>query len=148
MNDFHQIEANARIVAAGGGRVRVLGERRSGCGGCSDASCGASTIASALPSAQPLEMTLDDPIGLHPGETVVLGVGAGRVLLLALVAYLFPVVAMALFAATAANLGASSLHQLLAAIGGLAVALILAKGWMRRRGAFAQPKILARRGGI
>ncbi|TCS61752.1 SoxR reducing system RseC family protein [Varunaivibrio sulfuroxidans] len=148
MNDSHQIEARARIVAVRDGQVRVRGERRSGCGGCSDASCGASTIASALPSAQPLEMTLDDPIGLHPGETVVLGVGAGRVLLLALVAYLFPILMMVLSAAVAANVGASSPNQILAAIVGLTVALVLARVWMRRRGAYAKPEILARKGSI
>lgn len=145
MSDPRWIEANARVVAVKGGQAIVRGERGSGCAGCSQPGCGADTVAAALPSTHPLEMTLDDPIGVHPGETVVLGVGSGRVLLLALVAYLFPIAAMAMAAVVSVGLGMAPFYQLVFALGGLFAALAFVRAGVRRHDALANPKILARK---
>lgn len=87
-------EAHATVRRVEPGYAWVEAERRSACGSCaSSARCGVSSVAELIGSRR-LTLRLRDPLGVQPGESVVIGVSEKRLLGVAAVAYLLPLFAM------------------------------------------------------
>ena len=99
------LEAHATVQAVEPGYAWVESERQSACGGCaSSARCGVSTVAKLVDRR--LRIRLRDPLGVRPGESVVIGVSEERLLGVAAVVYLVP-----LFAMVACALAASAMAR-------------------------------------
>ncbi|MCW2306920.1 SoxR reducing system RseC family protein [Rhodobium gokarnense] len=135
------IEAAATVVSRDGTHIVVETERTAGCASCAAKSgCGTAAIGSVLgKKASRLRMVND--IDARVGDRVVLVLPETALLRAAIVAYILPVLAMIVAAATVAGLGAGDLGAGLAAVLGLGAGLLFA-----RHGATA-PFVLTSLGG-
>ena len=140
------LEAHGTVRAVEPGYAWVESERRSACGSCESSSrCGVSTIAT-LVGNRPLALRLRDPLGVHPGDAVVIGVSETRLLRVAAVAYLLPLFAMVVVALAASAISDSAASAPLGAVAGLAGSLAclrLSRGDQVQRERY-QPVILRR----
>lgn len=83
------IEERATVVEVGPGRALVETSRSGSCG-----SCGARHACGGLGGGREARVWADDPVGVAPGEEVVIAVPEGTVLRAGFWAYLLPVVAL------------------------------------------------------
>ncbi|WP_295401607.1 SoxR reducing system RseC family protein [uncultured Thiocystis sp.] len=99
------IEEVASVVAVDEGGAWVETRRRSACGHCeSAATCGTSALAKLFGEGRN-RLRIDDPMGLRPGDRVVIGIPDGTLVRASLIAYLLPLIALA----AAAGIG-TALH--------------------------------------
>ena len=121
------IEATARVVSRDGRYVVLQTDRTAGCAACAAKSgCGTAALGSVLGGkASRLRMVNDVDAGI--GDTVVIVLPETALLRAAIVAYMLPVIAMVIAAATAAGFGAGDPGAALAAALGLGAGLLLAR---------------------
>lgn len=132
------IEARATVVGVSGDRLRVrIDPARGGCGRCKEpGGCGAARI-SDLFGPNRNEFELDNSIGAHSGDEVILCIAEGAPLRAALTGYGLPVGLVIVGAAVGTALAASGAEDLWAfagALAGLVLALPLGRGLQRRGG--------------
>jgi sigma-E factor negative regulatory protein RseC len=85
------IEQQGEVVAADERRLSVRLGGRSGCGACdAGRGCGAGVFGRLL-QKRPVMLSLDNHLGAHPGQAVLVGVPEKLFLALALRFYLYPV---------------------------------------------------------
>jgi sigma-E factor negative regulatory protein RseC len=117
------IEEQARVLAVGNGLALVETSSRSACGSCSSSSgCGTSRVAELF-GERANRLQVSDAIGLAVGDRVVIGIADGTLIRASLLAYLWPLVALALAAYIAQSTGASEGFSALVGILGLCVGL-------------------------
>lgn len=142
------IEESARVVAAEDGYAWVETQRRSTCSACSlNKGCGTSVLAKVLGRRQNLLKVLD-PVGVGPGEAVVVGLQEAALVRGAAAVYLVPLSAMILAALGAEGLWASEAGTAAAGLAGLGAGLLWVRRYTRRVAADPrfQPVILRRLG--
>lgn len=140
------IETQARVVAVESGYAWVESERRSGCSHCaSSEGCGVSVLGKLF-AGRTQRMRLADPLGLHAGEEVVIGLSEQRLVAAAALAYLLPLGAMIGMALLSAALGYGQGMLALSSLAGLGAGLWLVKDRAggRRTPAHYRPVILGR----
>lgn len=136
------IETQARVIDTEPGFAWIESERRSACGHCSASSgCGVSALASLFGTRRQ-QLRLPDPLGLRPGDEVLVGLPERALLGAALAAYFLPLLTMLFTALLAAGLGAGQGLRALAALAGLVAGLWLAGRRARRAGGCGLPVIL------
>jgi sigma-E factor negative regulatory protein RseC len=135
------IEERAVVLSVSAGVARVQAIRRSTCGACSArGACGTSLLDRFL-GRRPLELELEDTIGLAPGEEVVVGVPEEALLISSFVAYMLPLLGLIGAALIGAELaqglapGAAEGWSLFAGMTGLVVSLLWVRARSRRMGA-------------
>lgn len=129
------IEQEATVVAREGDHVWVEARRQSTCNGCAARSgCGTGALGGWLPGAV-TRLRVPDPLGVRPGERVVIGVPEGAVLRGSLLVYLVPLLGLLGGALMGEQLGAFLSHtgDALALAGG-AAGLLLGFVYARRAG--------------
>jgi sigma-E factor negative regulatory protein RseC len=82
-----------------------------------------------------LHMRLPDPLGMQPGDEVVIGLSERRLVAAALAAYMLPLLLMIAIALLGAQLGYGQLTVALSSFAGLAAGLWLVKARANRQGA-------------
>lgn len=128
------IEETGIVLAVHGDLAEVESRRRSACGSCiAKGGCGTSLLERHF-GRRPLVLTVYNPIGARPGDSVVIGVPEQSLLALSFAAYVVPLVAM-IGGGIAGNLlapiavpGYESAMSLFGGILGLALGL----GWLGR----------------
>lgn len=121
------IETPARVTAVEPGYAWIESEQRSGCSHCSSsASCGVSTL-SKLFRVQRLRLRLPDPLGVQPGDAVVIGLSERRLVTAAAFAYMLPLLTMIGVALLAVQLGQGQGTLALLSLSGLFFGLWLVK---------------------
>ncbi|TCP43347.1 SoxR reducing system RseC family protein [Rhodovulum marinum] len=135
-HEARALRQTLRVVGVEGARVRLAGDRLSGCAACAArAGCGAGALAEML-DAGPLEITLPRGAPVAPGDRVVVAMEGGAFLGAAGLAYLLPPAALVAAAAGFAALGLSDLW--VAALCAPVLALALLPAWRAdRRGRIA-----------
>jgi len=129
------IETQAIVVAVEPGYAWVESERRSACSHCeSGSSCGVSSLGKLF-GVKRNRMRLGDPIGVHAGDAVVIGLSEQRLLRAAALAYMLPLLVMLAIAVLSAQLGYSQAMTVVASLLGLAGGLWLARQRSRRTAA-------------
>ena len=84
------MEESATVLETTPGKARVTAERKSSCGHCSaNQTCGTSVLSKHI-GKRSMEMWVNDPIGVHPGDQVVIRIEEGGLLLGSLAVYLLP----------------------------------------------------------
>jgi len=127
------IESQARVVAVEPGYAWVESERRSACAQCSSGdSCGVSSLGKVF-EGRSMRMRLADPIGLQPGEELMIGLAEQQLLSAATTVYLLPLLAMIALAVGATEAGFGQAGIALISLGGLGGGLWLAGRLPRRR---------------
>ncbi len=127
------IEQSGIVERVEDGAAWVAAEVRSACGQCSQKGCASSLFAEMLGNRKN-RLVVADPIGLRPGDAVVVGVPDAVLTQAAVAAYLLPVVALVAAAAAVSALGAGDLFAALAGLAGLALGFWMVRGWSRREG--------------
>lgn len=126
------IEAVGHVLAVEAGRARVMVDRKPACGSCaSTGGCGTAVLANWLPRRR-VEFHVNDPLGLAPGERVVIGIDEGTVRVGALWLYAVPLLGMMvgglfgewLFSRSGLN---TELGAIAFGLSGLAVALLFVR---------------------
>ncbi|MDD3609667.1 MAG: SoxR reducing system RseC family protein [Halothiobacillaceae bacterium] len=128
------IEEQADVVRVEPGLAWVQPRRASGCQSCSaGATCGSGLMAQALGAGDSLVRVLD-PLGVRPGDTVVLGLAEQALVRGAAVVYLLPVVGLLLGSVAGAGLLGDSLAvaDMLGALVGFVGGLLLVRAFGRR----------------
>ena len=122
--------------------IRVRLERLRQCHRCFEGEgCGAG-VFSRLFSRQAAELALPNHQGLAVGQAVRVGIGAGDMVMVALIVYLLPVLAFILVAALTATLAQSLwVQDLIGLATGSAAALLVAYGASRFGGEVLNPRI-------
>jgi len=130
------IEERAVVLSVSAGVARVQAIRREACGACSArGACGTSLLDRFL-GRRPLEMELDDTIGLSPDEEVIVGVPEEALLISSFLAYIVPLLgligAAMIGAEVAQGLAPNAVEawSLFAGLAGLVASLF----WVRARG--------------
>lgn len=148
------IEESARVVAAEEGYAWVETQRRSACSACSvNKGCGTSVLGKVLGRRQSLLKVLD-PVGVAPGDEVVVGLQETALVRGALAVYLVPLLAMILAALGGERLlppgPAGEAGAVVAGLAGLAAGLLWVRRYARRVSADPrfQPVILRRLGPV
>ncbi len=83
------IEETGRVVEVQEGRARIETRRSAGCGQCS-----ARGACASLGGGRDATVWVEDPIGTHPGESVIIAVPEGTVVRASFLVYLVPVLAL------------------------------------------------------
>ncbi len=129
------IEEYAVVTRYDGDGVLVEAQRRSSCSGCSASSgCGTAALSRVLGVRNPV-MRVANPLGVRPGDAVIIGLHNSTLTRLSVIAYGVPLLAM-IVAALAASQGGGYLHPALAepaailgGLGGLAAGFY----WLAQR---------------
>lgn len=121
------IEQNAEVVAVADGSALVEVLRQSGCSACNVGErCGTSALAQLFGNGNATRLRVSDPLGLAPGERVVIRI-RNRVLVRAsLTAYLLPLLALIGIAGAADRVGVGDTGSAVGAVFGLLLGLWLA----------------------
>lgn len=125
------IEETGEVVAVSEEGVLVQTVRQSACSSCSAAKgCGQKLLAS-VGQGQRFEVLAENPLKLtlQTGDQVVLGLAETALVKASMLAYLLPLVLLAVFAGVAEWLGAAESMVILFALVGLAAGLLGMK-WM------------------
>ena len=142
------IEAPAKVVSVEPGYALVAAERRAACGDCgSRQSCGVSTVGQWLGS-KVHTVRLPNPLGVEPGDSVVVGLSEDRLLGAAVVAYLVPLVAMIALAIIGSELSDSQAAPVMLGLVGLLGGLWCSSKRSMTTSASYQPRILRRQPGV
>lgn len=122
------IEEVASVVAVDDDGAWVETRRRSACGHCESAAiCGTSALAKLFGEGRN-RLRIDDPLGLRPGDRVVIGIPDGTLVRASLIAYLLPLIALV----SAAGIG-TALHLPEGAVALLGLAGLGAGLWLGGR---------------
>ncbi|WP_421621351.1 SoxR reducing system RseC family protein [Alkalilimnicola ehrlichii] len=130
------IEQQATVMARDGDHVWVEAHRQSTCSGCAAQSgCGTGALGRWLPGAV-TRLRVADPLGVRPGEQVVIAVAEGAVLRGSVMVYLVPLLGLLGGALAGEQLSAWLSHtgDALALMGGVS-GLLLGFALARRVGA-------------
>ncbi len=139
------IEEQGYVQESCSGYARVLTRRRATCGHCSEAhGCGRAALAHWFGATTLIKVR--DPLGVRPGERVVVGLAERALLRASLAVYGLPVGFMLALALAAELLLANEILTLIAAGGGFAAGLLQARLWAMRpgQGEVLMPVILRR----
>ncbi|MBB4304379.1 sigma-E factor negative regulatory protein RseC [Rhodobium orientis] len=121
------IEAAARVVSRDGRYVVLETDRTAGCASCAAKSgCGTAALGSVL-GGKASRLRMINDVDARVGDRVVLVLPENALLRAAIVAYMLPLLAMIVAAATAAGFGAGDLGAGLAAAVGLGAGLLAAR---------------------
>lgn len=138
------IHAHGTVIESRRGRARVEMTRPGGC-----ASCGGSGACGCSGGGRPTRLWAEDPLGVAPGDRVVVAVPDGTVFKAGLLVYLVPAAAL-LAGAVAGNALAPSLGLSedlgAAALGLLAMGGALAASRFLGGGPCAGPRVTGREG--
>lgn len=127
------IEEQGCVQALGDGYARVLTRRRATCGHCSEAhGCGRAALAQWFGATTLIEVR--DPLGVKPGERVVVGLAERALLRASVAVYGVPLAFMLVMALAAEVLVGQEVLTVLAASGGFAAGLLQARLWAARPG--------------
>ena len=142
------LETQGRVVAVEAGLAWVESERTGGCGSCaSKGACGSQLFGEALTPPPSSLILAQDPLGVHVGDKVLLGIAEEGVLRAALLMYGLPIAGLLLGLIVAQPLGDGWAMIAGAAGLGLALAAVWLLGRLTRRDSQKiQPLILARMG--
>jgi len=133
------IEQQAQVVSVTEGMAAVRLGGRSGCAACDDGrGCGAGVFGRLL-RRRPVVLELENTVGAHAGEPVIVGLPEQLFLRLAARFYLWPL----LFALAGAALGHFLATVLLESGAGLADALALAGGLLAAAASFLRMRAAA-----
>lgn len=95
------IEEQGRVIALESGYALVQTQRKSSCGGCSvHKGCGTNVIAKLI-GQRITEVRAVDPIGVNPGDEVIIGVEEAALVQGSLAVYTVPLVLMLVLAGIA-----------------------------------------------
>ena len=135
------IEQTGRVAEVRSGFAIVETNPRAACGGCRvEGGCGLVGLARLL-SQRRDAVRVADHLGLTPGDTVVLGLQAGKLVRAAAAAYGIPLVGLVLGSTLATGVGVPDGGAALAGGAGLLAGL----GWLRLRPLHhVRPVLLAR----
>jgi sigma-E factor negative regulatory protein RseC len=126
------IEESGQVVRVTQGRALVEAVRRSTCGQCSAAGgCGTSLLDRFL-GRRPLQLEVDNTLGVVAGDAVVVGVPEGALLRAASAAYLGPLAGLILGAIAGRHWPLLAAPSELSSILGGALGLALALYWVAR----------------
>lgn len=128
------LEETGTVVRAEAGELWVETQPRSACSQCSSGGCG-TAVVSKLFGARPNRIRVSDSLGAGVGDRVVIGIPDSLLVRAALWAYLAPLLAMLAAAAVAEALGVGDAPQMLSALAGLALGLVLVRRVTRWPGA-------------
>lgn len=131
------IEQQGLTLSATGGRARVRLGGASGCSACdAGRGCGAGVLGRWL-ARRPVELELDDPVGVRTGQAVIVGLPEAVFLNLVWLLYGVPLLAGLAGAGIGHHLVQAISRSAVAADIGAAAGLLLAAGaaaaWARRR---------------
>lgn len=118
------IEETATVIAADDKQIWVESTPNSGCSSCSSRSCGTSVIAKLFGNKR-TRLQLENSLDAKVGEQVVLGIPDALLVKASISAYMLPLLAMILAAATGNVLGVSEGMQVCFALIGLVAGLWL-----------------------
>lgn len=125
------IEEHASVADSGAGYARVLTRRRASCARCSAAQgCGRAALAQWFGATIPVEVR--DPLGVSPGERVIVGLDEQVLLRASLAVYGVPLGAMLMLALAAELFIGNEVITVVAAVAGFAAGLIQARLWAHR----------------
>jgi len=128
------LETQAKVVAVEPGYAWVESERRSGCSHCTGSdNCGVASLGKSF-GVRRHRMRVPDPLGVQPGENIIIGLSERRLVAAAASAYLLPLVAMIAMALFSARLGYGQGALAVSSLAGLAGGL----GWLRHRAGSAR----------
>lgn len=137
------IEQTAVVRDCEGEQALVEVQRASACGGCSEqAGCGTGAIARHF-GRRTARITVSNPIGARPGDSVVVGYEERAFLRAAALLYLLPITAFAVGAGLLSVLGGTEGWGVAGAVAGLAVGLGLSRHLTSGTG-HGEPTILRR----
>ncbi len=139
------IEEHGCVQGSAGGYARVLTRRRATCGRCSEQhGCGRAALAQWFGSTTLVQAR--DPLGVNPGERVIVGLAERALLRASLAVYGAPLVSMLVLSLAAEFLVGNELLTVLAAMTGFAAGLFQARRWAARpgQGEALMPVILRR----
>jgi sigma-E factor negative regulatory protein RseC len=112
------IEQQATVIAVADGSALLEVQRQNSCSACQVGErCGTSVVAKLFGNGNATRLRVADPIGLAPGEQVVVGIHGPLLVRASLVAYLLPLLACIGAAGAAEQL---ALGDTLGVLGGLA----------------------------
>lgn len=115
----------------GGGTVEVFAARRASCDGCTaEKGCGRAALAGLF--AGPARVRVDDPLGVRPGERVIIGLREDALLRASLILYGLPLSGMLLAALLAQWWFASEALVVMSAAVGLVGGIWRGRVWSRR----------------
>ena len=139
------LETQGRVVAVEAGLAWIESERTGGCGSCaSKGACDSQLFGEALPPPPSSLILAQDPLGVHVGDKVLLGIAEEGVLRAALLMYGLPIAGLLLGLIVAQPLGDGWAMIAGAAGLGLALAAVWLLGRLTRRDSQKiQPQILA-----
>ena len=124
------IEEKGVVLAVRGDQARVQVQARSACGHCqARAGCGTSLLEGLL-GRRAGDFWVKDPVGVRPGDQVVIGIAEAELRRASLLLYFLPIVALVGGGVAGQGLGPSG-SEWPAIVGGL-VGLGLALGWVSR----------------
>lgn len=125
------IEEHGSVAASGPGYARVMTRRRASCARCSVAQgCGRAALAQWFGTTIPVEVR--DPLGVSPGERVIVGLDEQALLRASLAVYGVPLGAMLMLALAAELLIGNELLTVAAAAAGFAAGFVQARLWAYR----------------
>lgn len=126
------IEGTARVVAVEDGMAVLEPEQTTSCGGCASANMCGDKAGNSAQWLQARRFSVENDHDLEVGDRVVVGIANGSLLRSATAAYGLPMLTMLAAGVTAQQMGGGDGASALAALGGLAVGLVLARLWSRR----------------
>lgn len=120
------IEQRATVVAVADGAALIEVARETGCAGCGRADrCESATLAKLFGNGAATRLRVRDPVGVKPGDPVLIGVRNPTLVRASLVAYLLPLLTFVGSASAADALAVSDLGSAVVGILGLALGLLL-----------------------
>jgi sigma-E factor negative regulatory protein RseC len=121
------IEQQATVIAVADGAALLEVQRQSSCSAChAGTRCGTSVVAKLFGNGNATRLRVLDPIGLAPGEQVVVGIRGPLLVRASLVAYLLPLLAFIGAAGAAEQAGLGDSIGVLGSLAGLLLGLWLA----------------------
>ncbi len=103
------IEQTAIVLAVADGSALVEVRRASGCAACQVGEhCGTAAVAKLFDKAGHTRLRLADPIGLAPGDRILIGIPDPVLIRASLTAYLLPLLALIMVAGAAEQAGPRS----------------------------------------
>jgi sigma-E factor negative regulatory protein RseC len=92
------LEETATVLETAQGKARVTAERKSSCGHCSaNQTCGTSVLSKYV-GKRSMDMWVKDPLGVQPGDEVLIRMEEGGLLMGSLAVYLLPLLLLIGFA--------------------------------------------------
>lgn len=121
------IEQTATVLGVADGAALVEVSRQSGCSACAQGEgCGTAVLGRLWPGRTLPRVRIIDPLGLTPGEQVLIGVRNQSLVRASLAAYLLPLLLLIGASSLAEQLALGTIASALLGLGGLTLGLWLA----------------------